>query len=348
MTTVHVAAAGGSYDIQIARGLLARGGEAVRAAAGGATAALIADANAGALYGDAVEDSLRAAGYRVCRTAVPSGEASKCGAEYLRLLEWCAGEGLTRTDVVVALGGGVTGDLAGFTAATYLRGVPLVQIPTTLLAMVDSSVGGKTAIDLAAGKNLAGAFYQPALVLCDPDTLATLPAETLADGLAEAVKYGMLCDPALLDALSPALDPEPVIARCVAIKRDLVEADERDTGLRQLLNLGHTVGHAIEALSGFGITHGHAVAAGMAIVTRAAAAHGLCEPGSGPRLEAALVRCGLPTGTDFPLEALAGAMTHDKKRSGDRIALIIPRAVGRCERLALPMDGLSSWLAPGM
>ena len=141
---------------------------------------------------------------------------------------------------------------------------------------------------------------------------------------------------------------DAVDALFVAVKRDLVEADERDTGLRQLLNLGHTVGHAIEALSGFGITHGHAVAAGMAIVTRAAVAHGLCEPDAIPRLGAALVRCGLPTGTDFPLEALAEAMTHDKKRSGDRIALIIPRAVGRCERLALPMDGLSSWLAPGM
>ncbi len=344
--TVHVSA-GGGYDVRIDRGLLARCGEAVRQSVGGAAAALIADAAAGALYGAAVEQSLRAAGYRVCRRDITPGEQSKNGQEFLRLLEWCAERELTRTDVIVALGGGVIGDLAGFTAACYLRGVPVVQLPTTLLAMVDASVGGKTAIDLAAGKNLAGAFYQPSLVLCDPETLRSLPQEVFAGGMAETIKYGMLYDPALLAALGTDYDLEEVIARCVGYKRDAVEQDERDTGARQLLNLGHTVGHAIETLSGFAIPHGQAVAAGMAIVTRAAEAQGDCEPGSYEQLEPVLRKHRLPVGTGFALDDLAAAMRRDKKRAGDEIALIIPRRVGLCQRRLLPVDALEDYLWPG-
>lgn len=348
MKTVHVSA-GGGYDILIQRGQLAGCGGRIRQAAGGQTAALIADGNAGRHYGEAVAASLAAAGYRVCRYTVTPGEESKNGQEFLRLLSFCARENLTRSDVAVALGGGVVGDLAGFVAASYLRGIAFVQIPTTLLAMVDSSVGGKTAIDLPEGKNLAGAFYQPRLVLCDPDTLDTLSPAIRADGLAEAVKYGVLRSPSLFAALrSGAPAAEDVIAECVGIKRDLVDADEHDTGARQLLNLGHTVGHAIEALSHFGITHGHGVAAGMAIVTRAAEAHGDCPAGTAAALEDALRHNGLPTGTDYALTALMGAMQHDKKRTGGRITLIIPREIGRCERKQLAMDALADYLAPGM
>ena len=344
--TVHVSA-GGGYDVRIDRGLLARCGEAVRQSVGGAAAALIADAAAGALYGAAVEHSLRAAGYRVCRRDIAPGEQSKNGQEFLRLLEWCAEQELTRTDVIVALGGGVTGDLAGFAAACYLRGVPVVQLPTTLLAMVDASVGGKTAIDLAAGKNLAGAFYQPSLVLCDPETLHSLPQEVFAGGMAETIKYGMLYDPALLAALGADYDLDEVIARCVGYKRDAVEQDERDTGARQLLNLGHTEGHAIETLSDFAIPHGQTVAAGMAIVTRAAEAQGDCEPGSYEQLEPVLRRHSLPVGTGFALEDLTAVMRRDKKRAGDEIALVIPRRVGLCQRKLLPVDALEDYLWPG-
>lgn len=347
MSTIHVAA-GGGYDIHIRRGQLADCGAAIRQTVGGQSAMLITDATVAALYGETVAASLTAAGYGLHQTVIPPGEASKNGQEFLRLLEACAAAQLTRSDVIVALGGGVVGDLAGFVAASYLRGVKLVQIPTTLLAMVDSSVGGKTAIDLAAGKNLAGAFYQPSLVLCDPDTLATLPPETLADGLSESVKYGMLRDPALLASLTPETDMEPVIAQCVAIKRDLVDEDEHDNGARQLLNLGHTVGHTIEALSGYAISHGHAVAAGMGIVTRAAEAQGDCAPGTAAALETALRRNHLPIGTDFALADMAAVMQQDKKRSGGIITLVIPRRVGLCERKPLPMAALAEYLRPGL
>ncbi len=347
MKTVHVSA-GGGYDILIQRGQLPDCGSCIRAAVGGATAALVADGNAELHYGDTVAASLTAAGYRVCRYTVTPGEESKNGQEFLRLLSFCAREELTRSDVIVALGGGVTGDLAGFAAASYLRGVPFVQIPTTLLAMVDSSVGGKTAIDLPEGKNLAGAFYQPKLVLCDPDTLDTLSPAIVADGLAESVKYGVLRSPSLFEALQGEYDIEAVIAECVSIKRDMVDEDEHDNGVRQLLNLGHTVGHAIEALSRFSTTHGHAVAAGMAIITRAAEAHGDCQPGTAAAVEAALRANRLPIGTDYPLRALMEAMQHDKKRTGGSIALIVPTRIGACVRKTLPMDQLAAYLQPGI
>lgn len=347
MKTVQVSVHDG-YEIRIQRNQLASCGSQIRAGIGGRTAALIADANAGHYYGQIVADSLADAGYHVCRYTVASGEKSKNGQEFLQLLSFCAQENLTRSDLIVALGGGVVGDLAGFTASCYLRGIPFIQIPTTLLAMVDSSVGGKTAIDLPEGKNLAGTFYQPRLVLCDPDTLDTLSAAQMADGLAEAIKYGMLRSPSLFASLQGHYDIEDVIAECVSIKRDFVEADERDNGPRQMLNLGHTVGHAIESLSHFHISHGQGVAAGMAIVTRAAEAQGDCTVGTAAALEFALQRNGLLTCTDFPLEALMDAMLHDKKRTGSDISLIIPRCIGTCERRKLPVSELEAYLQPGM
>jgi len=347
MKTVHVSA-GGGYDILIQRGQLADCGERIRSAAGGETAALICDGSAEQYYGETVAASLAAAGYRVCRYTMAPGEESKNGQEFLKLLSFCAQANLTRSDVIVALGGGVVGDLAGFVAASYLRGIKFVQIPTTLLSMVDSSVGGKTAIDLPEGKNLAGAFYQPKLVLCDPDTLDTLTPKIVADGLAEAVKYGVLRSPSLFAALQGEYDIEDVIAECVSIKRDMVDEDEHDNGIRQLLNLGHTVGHGIEALSHFGITHGHGVAAGMAIVTRAAEAHGDCPAGTAAAVEAALTANDLPIRTEYTLEALMEAMQHDKKRAGGSITLIIPRRIGECERKKLPMSELADYLRPGM
>ena len=252
---------------------------------------------------------------------------------------------LTRSDMLVALGGGVVGDLAGFAAATYLRGIRFIQVPTTLLAAVDSSVGGKTAIDLPAGKNLAGAFCQPSLVLCDIDTLNTLPLEVFRDGCAEVIKYGVLYDPDLFDTLSNdglSFDRESVIARCVELKRDVVMEDEFDTGSRMKLNLGHTIGHGVEARSHFDISHGKAVAIGMAIVSRAS---GCIDT---HRIIRALEQFGLPTHTEYTADELYAYTLSDKKRSGGSVSLIIPRAIGDCTISPTNIENLKSFIEAGL
>ena len=345
IVTVHM---GKPYNVRIGHGLLAQAGAWLTGLVAPHAAALIADDTVDALYGDVVAASLTAAGYRVERMRFPHGESSKNLATYGEALSFLARTQLTRSDVVVALGGGVTGDLAGFAAATYLRGVRVAQIPTTLLAMVDSSVGGKTGIDLPAGKNLAGAFHQPIGVLCDPDTLHTLPPDTLADGVAEALKYGVLCDEALFDLLSggsPLPSIEEIIARCVTIKAGFCAQDERDQGKRQLLNLGHTLGHAIERLSEYAIAHGHAVAVGMVYATRIAAGLGLCDAQCEERLKQALVRNGLPVSSGFSAESLADAALGDKKRAGDTLTLVLPRKIGQCELHPVPVGRLAELTA---
>jgi 3-dehydroquinate synthase len=262
-----------------------------------------------------------------------------------------AEERITRTDCILALGGGVIGDLAGFAAATYQRGIPYIQVPTTLLAMVDSSVGGKTAIDLPAGKNLAGAFYQPTLVAADVDTLATLPEAVFCEGMGEVIKYGMLASARLLNQLlSDDLSGElpELIAACVTIKRDIVERDEFDTGSRQLLNLGHTIGHAIEQLDGYAIPHGHAVAIGMAVDTRAAVKKGLCPPECLSVLESLLERHKLPGQTSHGAKALFEAAQSDKKRAGEDITIVTPRTFGRSELLTIPLPDLYDWIEMGV
>lgn len=350
MTTVTVRASQ-TYDVTIGRGLLATVGRTAAACFRGRTAAIVSDTNVAPLYLEAVADSLKGEGFRVCSFVFPAGEEHKNGSTYLNLLEFLAQEHITRADGLIALGGGVVGDLTGFAAATFLRGIPFVQLPTTLLAAVDASVGGKTAIDLRGGKNLAGAFYQPKAVLCDLDTLATLPAETFADGCAEVIKYGMIGDGALLDKLEKidlAADPEEVAARCIAQKRDLVEQDEFDTGARQLLNLGHTIGHGVEACSGYQISHGKAVAIGMTLVTRGAVAAGLCPPEVLPRLEALLARYHLPTATDYAAADLYEKTLSDKKRAGDTLSLVVPTAWGKSVLHPLPVDQLLTWIERGL
>ena len=261
------------YDVRIGSGLLGRCGDYLAALLGQRRIAVLADDTVASLYLDTVTAALEDAGFAVCSHIFPSGEGRKNLSTLTELLEFLASEHLTRTDCVAALGGGVTGDMAGFAAAVYLRGIRYVQLPTTLLAAVDSSVGGKTAVDLTAGKNLAGAFCQPAAVICDTDCLKTLPPDVFADGAAEAVKTGVLSDEALFALFEDGTltaDPGEVIARCVAYKAGVVERDEKEQGERKLLNLGHTVGHAIEKCSGYVIPHGHAVAAGLAVIARAA------------------------------------------------------------------------------
>ncbi len=346
--TVH---ASRNYDILIGPGLLPQLGSLTAGLVKGRTACVVSETNVWPLYGDAAAESLKNAGFHVISYVFPAGEQSKNGENYLALLNFLADGQLTRADCLIALGGGVAGDLTGFAAATFLRGIAFLQVPTTLLAAVDSSVGGKTAIDLPAGKNLAGCFYQPRLVLCDTRTLDTLPREIFLDGCAEVIKYGILYDRPFFDSLcrtGPDFDRERVIRRCVELKRDVVAQDEFDTGARMRLNLGHTVGHGVEAKSQFAISHGKAVAIGAAIVSRAAARYGLLSQADAQAITGALAAYGLPTSTAYTAEELARYMLSDKKRSGGAVSLIVPREIGRCDILSMPVEQLEAFVQAGL
>ena len=340
--TIHVRTVP-EYDVTIGPGLLAECGRRLKEVVPLCHMAVVTDSSVAPLYLEAVKSSLLEAGYQVSAYVFPAGEGSKNFDTLSNILEFLAEEHLTRTDCVAALGGGVTGDMAGLAAALYLRGVRYVQLPTTLLAAVDSSVGGKTAIDLRAGKNLAGAFMQPAAVLCDTSCLKTLLPDVFADGAAEAIKTGVLCDESLFalfedGALTAA--PEEVIARCVAFKAGVVERDEKEQGERKLLNLGHTVGHAIEKCSGYVIPHGHAVAAGLAVIARASEALGWAEEPLAARICACLRKNALPVSAEYAPEALAEAALADKKRAGGNITLVIPKKIGLCELKTVPVTEL--------
>ena len=334
------------YDVIIDAGLLAEAGEKIAAACGGEKAVIVTDDVVEKLYADNVEQSLREAGYTTSRYVFPNGEQSKNMDTYIAILDALAHANMTRSDVVVALGGGVVGDMAGFAAATYLRGTRFAQIPTTLLAMVDSSVGGKTAIDLPTGKNQVGAFYQPDIVLCDYQTLQTLPAEVFRDGCAEMIKHGVILSAELFALLKEPLQPqmEDIIARNVTIKRDIVSADERDIGIRQILNFGHTIGHGIEKHSNYGVTHGRAVAIGMSIASRGACRMGMCGEDCHREIVEMLKRYALPHETDIPPEQLLEAALYDKKRSGQRITLILPERIGKCVARTVDIGELAEFI----
>ena len=350
MFTVKVNASK-EYEVLIGADLLPKlGSEAAKVTKIG-KAAIISDTNVWPLYGAAAEQSLTDAGFEVISYTFPAGEESKCGSTYLDLLNFLAENQITRSDCLVALGGGVVGDLTGFAAATYLRGIRYIQVPTTLLAAVDSSVGGKTAIDLPAGKNLAGAFCQPSLVVCDTNVLDTLPEDIFRDGCAEVIKYGVLYDEALFDSLTITglhFDRESVIARCVELKRNVVMEDEFDTGARQLLNLGHTIGHGIEAHSNFTVSHGQAVAAGMAIVARACSTLEICHGDTADRILHVLERFSLPTGTSLSADALYRSALSDKKRSGGTVNLIVPRAIGNCGIHPVSVEEMKTFIEAGL
>lgn len=426
--------AGNGYDVSIGSGLLGRCGEMIGASIDPCRAVLVTDSTVESLYAAVVEEELRRAGFATSVFSFAAGEGSKTIKTLSRMLEFMASEQLTRTDCVVALGGGVVGDLAGFCAGCFLRGIRYVQMPTTLLAAVDSSVGGKTAVNLAAGKNLAGLFWQPSAVICDTDCLRTLPSEVFADGMAEAIKTGILDSEELFsllesevleDRLGKGGAPNPymrggafdcpaqgmavrrqpkedvsldsgqpeeheegaslssrqheedaavsvclggdgkafkgqskentacgdrledIIARCVAFKARVVEADEQEEGLRKTLNLGHTIGHAIEACSGYTVSHGHAVAAGLAMITHAATALGYCDAHDASRIVSLLSSVGLPVSTQFSTDELMQAILHDKKRSGDSITLVLPRGIGSCFLHEIALDALPKWLDGG-
>ena len=332
MNTLTVALPGRTYEIQIQRGLLDQAGARCRLALPQAARLfVVTDSTAGPLYQDRLWDSLRTAGFQVAFHTIPAGEQSKCAPQLSALWEDMMAFGLTRTDAVVALGGGVVGDLAGFAAATILRGVDFVQIPTTLLAQVDSSVGGKVAIDLAHGKNLAGAFWQPRLVLMDPDVLDTLPDPVFADGMAEVIKYGCIADEAFLRFLEGHAsraqimeEIESVLYTSCEIKRKVVEQDERDTGARMVLNFGHTLGHAYELAGHYQLwTHGQAVAAGMVRAAELGVGLGLTPPSLAARVADLVHAFGLPRAIHCSFEEYAAAIGLDKKGAGDRITLIL-------------------------
>ena len=337
MKTLTVALPGREYDIRIQRGILSHAGEHIRAALPGAgKIALVSDDTVAPLYAAPVMDSLTGAGFEVRLFTVPAGEGSKCAATLARLWEDFMEFGLTRSDAVAALGGGVVGDLAGFAAATVLRGVSFVQLPTTLLSQVDSSVGGKVAIDLNAGKNLAGAFYQPKLVLLDPDVLNTLPDAVFSDGMAEVIKYGCIRDRAFFDFLAarPSRQAimgsiEHILYTCCDIKQSIVAADEFDTGERMLLNFGHTAGHAFERAGGYETwTHGQAVAAGMVLAVRLGIAMDITPTEILSPLEELLSAFSLPTSIPCSSSALAEAVGVDKKGVGADITVILLDGLG--------------------
>ena len=350
MNTVHVKASR-EYDVLIGSGLLATLGQHAGAMKKVKKVCIVSETNVWSLYGEATKKSLRDAAFEVVEFIFPAGEESKNGLTYLELVNFLAENQLTRSDLLVALGGGVVGDLTGFAAATFLRGIQFIQIPTTLLAAVDSSVGGKTAIDLPAGKNLCGAFYQPSLVLCDIDTLNTLPESVFKDGCAEVIKYGILYDTDLFAHLAEHglnFDRQAVITRCVELKRDVVAEDEFDTGARMKLNLGHTIGHGVEAQSHFEISHGTAVAMGTAIVTRAAKALGICTEETQEAVLDILTKFGLPIFCNCTAETLYRYSLSDKKRAGGTVSLIIPRTIGDCAIVPTPVADVKVFIEKGL
>jgi len=341
--TLPVRSPGGGYEIHVGDGLLAHVGGAMRAAGipSGSLVAVVSNDVVAPLYRAAVETSLRSAGFRRCVCKIPDGEEHKSLATVASLYDQFLAAGLDRSGTVLALGGGVTGDVAGYAAATYMRGVGLVQVPTSLLAMVDASVGGKTGVDLSQGKNLVGAFKQPELVLIDPAVLATLPDEEFRCGLAEIIKHGVIGDPELFAELegSPGdtsswrgAHATPRIVQALQVKIGIVENDPYESGRRAVLNLGHTVGHAIEKLSGFSLGHGQAVAVGMVAAARIAVETGLAEPSVADRVRAVLTKWGLPVRCpEQNAEAISEAMAHDKKRRGRRLRWVLPCRIGRVE-----------------
>lgn len=338
------------YLVKIENGILSELGEQAKACMWGNCAVIVSDSNVWPLYGDTTKESLERSGFSVRFFLIPAGEASKNADHYLSLLNYLAENHITRTDFLVALGGGVVGDLCGFAAATYLRGIDFIQVPTSLLAMADSSVGGKTAIDIPAGKNLIGAFYHPKVVLCDISLLRSLPEKDFLDGCAEVIKYAVGFDDRLfshLQEFGTQFDLEWVITRCLLCKRNAVEQDEFDNGQRKLLNLGHTFGHSIEKESGFTITHGRAVAMGIAMAARCAEKMGICTSFTASLILELLEQFRLPTQAPYAAAVLAGHALSDKKREQDEICLILPESLGRAKVFPIHISQLEAYFEAG-
>ncbi len=342
MKTINVNASK-KYDVIIGEGILSSLGERCVSLLGSGKAVIVTDSNVAPLWLEKAKTSLEKAGIETVEFVFPAGEESKSKETLFALIEFMAEKRLTRSDFAVALGGGVTGDMVGLASSLYLRGIEFVQVPTTLLAAVDSSVGGKTAVNLNAGKNLMGAFYQPALVLCDTKTLSTLPEKEFANGMAEVIKYGVIFDKDLFEKVCGGdvkCDMESIIARCVELKRDVVAKDEFDKGDRQLLNFGHTMAHSIEKLSDFEISHGSAVAIGMVIAAKASHALGWSDEDCTQAIIEANKNNNLPVECSFASDSLADIALSDKKRTGGTINFVIPKVMGECVLKKIPVEEL--------
>ena len=319
-------------EIYIENGLLSKVGELTKTVLKGKKIALISDTNVYPLYGDNIKTQLENEGYKVFTYIFKAGEASKNTSELIKIVEFMAENELTREDGAVALGGGVCGDMVGFAASVFLRGIKFVQIPTSLLAQVDSSVGGKTAVDLPQGKNLCGAFHQPSLVIIDPDVLKTLSPHFFSDGMGEVIKYGCIKSASLFEKLESGNVKDnltEIITECVSIKRQVVENDEKEHGERALLNFGHTCGHAIEKLWNFEtVSHGEAVAIGMVMITRAGENLGITEKGTTDRLIKVLEKNDLKISDTHTDKEIISAMNGDKKRTGTGIKFVMINKIG--------------------
>lgn len=345
MKTVRVNASR-KYDVSIGAGLLNKIPSFMESVCKKGKLLVVTDDTVDRLYADRVLTALDERGFEAHKFVFPHGEQNKTLATFSNILDALSGYGFTRTDGVIALGGGVTGDIAGFAAATYMRGIDYAQVPTTLLAGIDSSVGGKTAVDLAGGKNLVGAFHQPVAVIFDTDTLKTLPQEYLQDGLGEGLKYAVLCGGELMDIMESGLNEnnfERFVELCVVCKRDIVEADERESGMRRLLNLGHTLGHALEKMSDFRISHGKAIADGMMRISDIAVKKGLLTADDGEMILSLCKKYGMKIYTEYPTEALLEPIKLDKKSAGDKLHLVIPRAIGKCETITVAQQDLRTF-----
>ena len=330
--------ASSSYDILIEKEILWNAGKYIKRLLGDKKLCIVTDDTVDALYSKPLEDSLKSQKLSFIKFVIPHGEASKNASNLISLLEFMATNRMTRSDALIALGGGVVGDLTGFAAGVYLRGVKFIQIPTTLLAMVDSSVGGKTAIDLEAGKNLAGVFHQPSLVLCDPETLDTLSDEIFADGCAEVIKYGIINDKDFFNLLKSGIKNNitEVIERCVKHKAEIVELDEFDLGARQLLNHGHTIGHAIESDNNLGdLLHGECVALGMLPMS---------APEVRGRLVKVLEKYNLPTEIKADADKLVEFITHDKKASGDEVTVVYCDKIGTFDMKKVKVSEMKKYI----
>jgi len=334
------------YPIHIGSGISAQTGVLASEITGCTKAALITDDNVDRLYSGHITEALERAGFKVIKHVIPNGESSKNMENYTKILGFLAENKLSRSDTLFALGGGMVGDISGFAAATYLRGIRFVQIPTTILAAVDSSTGGKTAVNLDSGKNQVGTFYQPDLVVCDPELLSSLPDEIFRDGCAEVIKYGVIADRRLFEMLKEPIRPrmEEIIERCLTIKSRLVYEDEFDSGPRQLLNFGHTFGHAVEKCSNYCISHGKAVSIGMVMAASAAEEIGICKADCSREIKEMVVAHHLPYSTELSEEILLDVMLSDKKRSGEDMTFVFPEEIGRCLLKKYPLTELKSIL----
>lgn len=343
MNTITVDLTTDLYQIYVGHNLLKQAGKLIRSSTSGSKILIVTHPNLQNLYGAELLDSLETAGYSVTTALIPSGEHSKSFDSYQKLINTLAKNRFTREDIVVAFGGGVISDLAGFVAATYMRGCALIHIPTSLLAMIDSSIGGKTAIDLPFGKNLVGAFYNPKAVIVDLELLNSIPAPLLQDSCGELIKYGVLSGNNLFNKISLARNPmqvidvphrQELIQACVEIKKSIVEADFKEAGSRKLLNLGHTLGHAIETLSNFELGHGSCVAAGTNMMAKACSKLGLCSWKDAEKIAQLTQSYNLPTSTSFTVEELYSTALHDKKSHTDSIDVTLIYGIGdvRIER----------------